>query len=217
MPATASPSKRALTLRTTSRSTWKAAPENVRGRTVPDTNVWRPQTPSCVTRPDSAEPRLARDTSGHGGRGRTRHVTSTNPPATGKLSALSPDVDPRSRASTDQRRTPRSGRSPTRLTSIARPPIGGYRVPTTSRAVTVGNEAPPAGLASKVPDGSDPSTLAWPSRCPVALRRRHRHPAAQRSWSRSFASGDTLVSYRHPMSAARPRAPWRARLSSLWS
>ena len=55
-----------------------------------------------------------------------------------------------------------------------------------------GNEAPPAGLASKVPDGSDPSTLAWPSRCPAALRRRHRHPAAQRSWSRSFAPGDTF-------------------------
>ena len=56
-----------------------------------------------------------------------------------------------------------------------------------------GNEAPPAGLASKVPDGSDPSTLAWPSRCPAALRRRHRHPAAQRSWSRSFAPGDTFL------------------------
>ena len=38
------------------------------------------------------------------------------------------------------------------------------------RAVTVGNEVPPAGLASKVPDGSHPSTLAWPSRCPAALR-----------------------------------------------
>jgi hypothetical protein len=70
---------------------------------------------------------------------------------------------------------------------------GGYRVPPTRRAVTVGNEAPPAGLASKVPDGSDPSTLAWPSRCPAALRRRHRHPAAQRSWSRSFAPGDTFL------------------------
>jgi hypothetical protein len=56
-----------------------------------------------------------------------------------------------------------------------------------------GNEAPPAGLASKVPDGSDPSTLAWPSRWPAALRRRRRHPAAQRSWSRSFASGDTFL------------------------
>src|SRR6266700_7302130 len=70
---------------------------------------------------------------------------------------------------------------------------GGYRVPPTSRAVTIGNEAPPAGLASKVPDGSDPSTLAWPSRCPAALRRRHRHPAAQRSWSPSFAPGDTFL------------------------
>ncbi len=71
--------------------------------------------------------------------------------------------------------------------------IGGYRVPPTLRAVTVGNEAPPAGLASKVPDGSDPSTLAWPSRCPAALRRRHWHPAAQRSWSCSFAPGDTFL------------------------
>ena len=70
--------------------------------------------------------------------------------------------------------------------------LGGYRVPPTRRAVTVGNEAPPAGLASKVPGGSDPSTLAWPSRCPAALRRRHRYPAAQRSWSRSFAPGDTF-------------------------
>src|SRR6266571_5581560 len=68
---------------------------------------------------------------------------------------------------------------------------GGYRVPPTSRAVTIDNEVSPAGLASKVPDGSDPSTLAWPSRCPAALRRRHRHPAAaQRSWSHSFAPGD---------------------------
>jgi hypothetical protein len=30
-------------------------------------------------------------------------------------------------------------------------PNGGYRVPPTRRAVTVGNEAPPAGLASKTP------------------------------------------------------------------
>ncbi len=76
-----------------------------------------------------------------------------------------------------------------RLERGRRPPAmqnGGYRVPLTRRAVTVGNEAPLAGLASKVPDGSDPSTLAWPSRCPAALRRRHRHPAAQRSWSRSL-------------------------------
>ena len=58
---------------------------------------------------------------------------------------------------------------------------GGYREPPTRRAVTVGNEVPPADLASKVPDGSDPPTLAWPLRCPAALRRRHRHPAAQRS------------------------------------
>ena len=33
---------------------------------------------------------------------------------------------------------------------------------------------------ARCPDGSDPSTLAWPSRCPAALRRRHRYPAAQR-------------------------------------
>jgi hypothetical protein len=39
-----------------------------------------------------------------------------------------------------------------------------------------GDEAPPAGLASKVPNRSDPSTLAWPSRYPSALRRRPRHP-----------------------------------------
>src|SRR6266487_1647449 len=81
--------------------------------------------------------------------------------------------------------------------------IGGYRVPPTRRAVTVGNEAPPAGLASKVPDGPDPSTLAWPSRCPAALRRRHRHPAAQRSWSRSFAPGDTFLTLVSSVSSAR--------------
>src|SRR6266700_5982918 len=62
---------------------------------------------------------------------------------------------------------------------------GGYRVPPTSRAVTIGNEAPPAGLASKVPDGSAPSTLAWPSRCPAALPRRRRHPPRLVSSERS--------------------------------
>ncbi len=30
------------------------------------------------------------------------------------------------------------------------------------------------------------AAVRWPSRCPAALRRRHRHPAAQRSWSRSL-------------------------------
>src|SRR5271166_3593389 len=59
-----------------------------------------------------------------------------------------------------------------------------------------------AGLASKVPDGSDPSTLAWPSRCPAAPRRRHRHPAAQRSWSRSFAPGDMFLTGSSPVSSA---------------
>ena len=74
--------------------------------------------------------------------------------------------------------------------------IGGYRVPPTRRAVTVGNEAPPAGLASKVPDGSDPSTLlafadaqqrydavivgTWPPNAPgrarLPLVTRSRHP-----------------------------------------
>jgi hypothetical protein len=34
----------------------------------------------------------------------------------------------------------------------AAPKLGGYRVPPRRRAVTVGNGAPPAGLASKVPD-----------------------------------------------------------------
>ena len=80
---------------------------------------------------------------------------------------------------------------------------GGYRVPPTRRAVTVGNEAPPAGVASKVPDASDPSTLAWPSRSPAALRRRHWHPAAERSWSCSFAPGDTFLTGTSPASSAR--------------
>jgi hypothetical protein len=57
----------------------------------------------------------------------------------------------------------------------------------------------------QVPDGSASSILAWPSRCPAALRRRHRHPDAQRSWSRSFASCDVLL-LKHPRSP-RPHPP----------
>jgi len=34
------------------------------------------------------------------------------------------------------------------------------------QAVTVGNEAPVPGLASKVPSGSVPATPAWPSPTP---------------------------------------------------
>jgi hypothetical protein len=70
--------------------------------------------------------------------------------------------------------------------------IGGYRVSPTRRAVTVGNKAPAPGLASKGPGGSVPATLAWPRDAPAALRR-HRQLAARRSYSRSFAAGDTFV------------------------
>ena len=68
--------------------------------------------------------------------------------------------------------------------------IGGYRVPPTRRAVTVGNEAPPAGLASKVPDGSDPSTLAWPSPMP------------------SSAVNGAVIGTQPPNAPGRARLPW---------
>jgi GrpB-like predicted nucleotidyltransferase (UPF0157 family) len=41
------------------------------------------------------------------------------------------------------------------------------------------------------------------SRCPAALGRHHRHPAAQRSWSRLFAPGDMFLTGTSPASSAQ--------------